>query len=125
VITNEQIRMLTGRDVHDRDGEKIGTVGRVRPDDAGRAAWAEVRTGLFGLGWSLVPLEGAHLDGDRLVVPFDRTTVKEAPSVASPPDEPLARDEERRLCDHYDLLWVGVEHVRPNRPRLRGRRSIG
>jgi hypothetical protein len=125
VITNEQIRTLTGRDVHDRTGEKIGTVGRVRPDDAGRPTWAAVRTGLFGFSESLVPLEGAHLDGGRLVVPFDKATVKRSPALETPPEEPLTRDDERRLCDHYDLLWVGVEHVRPSRPRLLGRRFIG
>ncbi|WP_433788873.1 PRC-barrel domain-containing protein [Actinoplanes sp. CA-252034] len=125
MITTDQLRTLTGLDVHDRDGDRIGTVGRIRQDDAGRPAWAGVRTGLFGRTESLVPLEGAHLDDDRLVVPFARAVVKEAPAVDTPPDEPLTPHDVRRLCDHYGLLWFGAENVRILRPRLPGRRSIG
>jgi hypothetical protein len=125
VITIEQVRMLTGSDVYDRNGDRIGGVGRVWPDDAGRPAWAGVRTGLFGLGESLIPLEGARLDGDRLVVPFDRALVKEAPDVDAPADRPLPHDVARLLSDHYGLFWIGTERDRVSRPRLRGRRSIG
>jgi hypothetical protein len=125
VITIEQIRMLTGSDVYDRNGDRIGSVGRIWPDTSGRPAWAGVRTGLFGLDESLMPLEGGHLDGGRLVVPFDRAVVKDAPNVDAPASGPLPHDEARRLSEHYGLLWVGAEPDRVGRPRLRGRRSIG
>ncbi|GIE80560.1 hypothetical protein Aph02nite_65100 [Actinoplanes philippinensis] len=125
MITIAQMSLLTGLDVHDRDGDRIGTVGRVRQDDAGRPAWAGVRTGLFGRTESIVPLEGAHLDGDRLVVPFDRATIKDAPAVESSVDGSLTPGDVRRLCEHYGLLWLGTENVRVLRPRLPGRRSIG
>jgi len=103
VITQEHLHTLSGRDVHDRDGDKIGTAGQVWTDAAGLPTWVSVRTGLFGLNESLVPLQDADLRDDRLVVPFDKATVKDAPNVDASHDEPLTQAEVDQLYSYYGV----------------------
>ncbi|WIM99257.1 PRC and DUF2382 domain-containing protein [Actinoplanes oblitus] len=103
MITQENIRTLQGTTVYDRDGDKIGSAGQVWTDAAGMPTWISVRTGLFGLNESLIPLQDAELQGDRLVVPFDKATVKEAPNVDADHDEPLTQDEVDQLYGYYGL----------------------
>ncbi|AEV83713.1 photosystem reaction center subunit H [Actinoplanes sp. SE50] len=103
MITQEHIHTLSGRDVHDRDGDKIGTAGQVWTDAAGLPTWVSVRTGLFGLNESLVPLQDADLRDDRLVVPFDKATVKDAPNVDASHDEPLTQAEVDQLYSYYGV----------------------
>src|SRR4051812_44416096 len=90
-----------GRTVVDRDGDKIGKFDELYLDDADRPAWAAVTTGLFGMRQTFVPLSEARADGDVLQVPFDKDTVKDAPSVD--PDAQLSPEEEDLLHRHYGL----------------------
>ncbi|SNY42661.1 DUF2382 domain-containing protein [Paractinoplanes atraurantiacus] len=105
MITLDQVRALSGHDVYGPDGDKIGSVGQVWEDGAGQPTWASVKTGLFGLHESLVPLDRADLDGDRLVLPFDKAKVKDAPNVDASHDEPLTQDDVERLYEYYGLSW--------------------
>ncbi|MGK5680214.1 DUF2382 domain-containing protein [Actinoplanes sp. URMC 104] len=105
MITQEQVSTLIGREVYDRDGDKIGKVGQVWADGAGMPAWASVNTGLFGLNESLVPLQNADVQADRLVVPFEKDLVKDAPNVDASHDEPLSEAEVDMLYRHYGLSW--------------------
>jgi uncharacterized protein (TIGR02271 family) len=105
MITQEQVGTLIGRDVYDRDGDKIGSVGQIWGDAAGRPTWASVKTGFFGINESLVPLQDAEVTGDRLVVPFEKSRVKDAPNIDVAHDEPLTQDEVDRLYQHYGLSW--------------------
>src|SRR3954449_6122735 len=89
-----------GRAVLDRDGEKIGTLGDVYLDGhTDRPAWAGVRTGLFGMGESLMPLEGIEDTGEELRVPWEKAVVKDAPNVDA--DVALDEEGEERLFAHY------------------------
>jgi uncharacterized protein (TIGR02271 family) len=84
------------------DGDKIGSVGQVYADDAdGQPTWVTVKTGLFGTSESFVPLQGARLDGDDIVVPYTKDQVKDAPRVDT--NGHLEPSEEDRLYDHYGL----------------------
>ncbi|NES31320.1 DUF2382 domain-containing protein [Micromonospora terminaliae] len=105
MIGQEHVNTVIGREVFDRDGDKIGTVGQVWADGAGQPAWASVRTGLFGLNESLIPLQTAELRGDRVTVPFEKGRVKDAPNVDASADEPLSSEEVADLYRHYDLEW--------------------
>jgi uncharacterized protein (TIGR02271 family) len=119
------VTTMLGRDVYDRDGDKIGSVGQVYADHAGQPTWASVNTGFFGLRQSLVPLSGATSHGDGLQVPFEKATVKDAPNVDHEVDEPLTSDQVQELYRHYELQWdtgstadyahgytAGAEHTR-------------
>jgi uncharacterized protein (TIGR02271 family) len=120
MLTQEQVGTLVGRDVHDRTGDKIGSIGQIWADVSGRPTWASVKTGLFGLKESLLPLQDADLQGDTVTVPFEKSQVKDAPNVDISHDEPLTQDEVDLLYRHYNISWddsaqayqTGAEHAR-------------
>ncbi|MDF3291714.1 PRC-barrel domain-containing protein [Streptomyces silvisoli] len=94
-------RSLIGRKAFDRNGVKIGTVDEVYLDDAtGEPEWAAVRTGLFGRD-AFVPLEPSELEGDSLLVPFDKALVKDAPDFGV--GRHLSPEQELQLYHHYGL----------------------
>jgi uncharacterized protein (TIGR02271 family) len=105
MITQEQISTIVGRNVYDRGGDKIGSVGQVWADAAGMPTWASVNTGLFGMKETMIPLQTADLQSDRLVVPFEKSHVKDAPNVDASHNEPLSEAEVDRLYRHYGLSW--------------------
>jgi uncharacterized protein (TIGR02271 family) len=105
MITEEHVHTLVGRDVHDRDGDRIGEIGQIWQDGAGRPTWASVRTGLFGIRESLVPLQDADMSGGRLTVPYEKSTVKDAPHIDASYDEPLDEDGVGQLYQHYGMSW--------------------
>ncbi|MFF3753273.1 DUF2382 domain-containing protein [Streptomyces sp. NPDC002018] len=97
---------LTGLPVYDKDGDKIGNVGQVYVGDrTGRPEWVTVKTGLFGLNESLVPLSGARRAGEDIHVPYAKETVKDAPRLAA--DEHLDPAQEKQLYEHYGLATTG------------------
>jgi uncharacterized protein (TIGR02271 family) len=91
-----------GRDVASGGGDSIGTLEEVYLDThTGRPEWATVKTGLFGTKQSFVPLADSRVEGERIVVPYSKDQVKDAPSVD--PDGELSEDEETRLYEHYGI----------------------
>ena len=103
----ELARGWIGRNMVDRDYHTIGKVVDIYLDnETGRPDWAVVRTGLFGLRSSFVPLAEATEVDDEVQVPHPRTQVKEAPSVE--PDGQLSPAEEAELYRHYGLDYDTV-----------------
>ncbi|GGU44774.1 photosystem reaction center subunit H [Streptomyces albospinus] len=97
---------LTGLHVVDAEGAKVGIVQQVYRDDATNdPEWITVRTGLFGMKETFVPLAGARRTGDELQVPHTKATIKEAPRIDA--DGHLDPSEEERLYRHYGLKWPG------------------
>ncbi|GGH90281.1 DUF2382 domain-containing protein [Arthrobacter liuii] len=93
--------LTKGGHVVGSDGTKIGSVGQLyADDDTGEPTWVTVKTGLFGTSESFVPVEGAHNQGEDLVVPFTKEHVKDAPRVDA--DGHLTPEEEDRLYTYYD-----------------------
>src|SRR5512132_3006526 len=96
-----------GRVMVDRDSNKIGEVVDIYLDnETGRPEWAVVRTGLFGLRSTFVPLAEAREVGDELQVPHQRLQVKQAPNID--PDGHLSEVEEAELYRHYGLDYDSV-----------------
>jgi sporulation protein YlmC with PRC-barrel domain len=103
----ETARGWLGRIVVDRDSNKIGEVVDIYMDnETGRPEWAVVRTGLFGMRSTFVPLADAREVGDELQVPHQRLQVKEAPNIE--PDGQLSEAEEAELYRHYGLDYDTV-----------------
>jgi uncharacterized protein (TIGR02271 family) len=96
---------LRGATVRDRDGEKIGTVDELYFDQAtDRPEWMTVKTGLFGMKTTFVPVEGAQPEGeDELRVPYEKDRVKGAPSID--PDHELTQGEEQELYSFYGMSY--------------------
>ncbi|MFE4537088.1 DUF2382 domain-containing protein [Streptomyces scopuliridis] len=98
---------LNGLAIYDKDGDKIGNVGQVYVGDrSGRPEWVTVKTGLFGMKESLVPLSGARRAGEDIHVPYAKETVKEAPRLDA--DEHLDPSQEKQLYKHYGLTATGA-----------------
>jgi len=104
-IDQNNINDVIGRTVYGSDGDKIGEVGQVYLDDeTGRPEWATVRTGLFGTKESFVPLAQSSQTDDGLTVPYDKSTVKDAPRVDADQGH-LSQSEEAELYRHYGLEY--------------------
>jgi uncharacterized protein (TIGR02271 family) len=102
MTTQDQIRNFVGATAYDPDGDKIGKVGHVYFDDqTDQPKWVTVNTGLFGMNESFVPVEGAELRGEDVVVRFDKAKVKDAPNVSA--EGHLSVQEEEQLYRYYGL----------------------
>ncbi|MGW2023519.1 PRC-barrel domain-containing protein [Streptomyces decoyicus] len=102
-------RSLTGLHVVDADGAKVGKVQQVYRDDATNdPEWITVRTGLFGMKETFIPLAGVRRAGDELHVPHDRETIKAAPRIDA--DGHLDPSEEAELYRHYGMARPGAPH---------------
>ncbi|HEU0103918.1 MAG TPA: PRC and DUF2382 domain-containing protein [Mycobacteriales bacterium] len=102
MISEHDLTSLPGTPVVGADGHKIGKVADVyESTDGETGTFVTVSTGLFGSHASFVPLDEATLQGNSLVVPYDKDLVKDAPRVAA--DEELSSQEEDRLYAHYRL----------------------
>jgi sporulation protein YlmC with PRC-barrel domain len=114
--TLQDVQTWRGMKMVDADGDKIGTIEDILLDrQSGEPAWAAVKTGLFGLKHTLVPIRDAEVTGDNEVrVPLQKDTVKDAPRID--PDGELAPEEERKLWEHYGLSdydeWQGEDRTR-------------
>ena len=92
--------MYIGRNAVDPQGNKIGSIGQVYLDDeTGQPDWITVNTGLFGMKENFAPLAGSSFNGDDLVLPFDKTVVKDSPDIAD--SSHLDADEQQSLYAYY------------------------
>ncbi|MDQ3503195.1 MAG: PRC and DUF2382 domain-containing protein [Actinomycetota bacterium] len=100
MISGTDLNNLAGLTVYGLNEEKIGKVADVYQSTEGSdGTFVTVSTGLFGSSASFIPLSDARVEGDKLVVPYDKELVKDAPRVED--DEELTAPEEDRLHQHY------------------------
>ena len=115
MITGDELRQWPGREVYDEGHEKIGEISAIYVDTAtGEPEWLAVKTGLFGMKLSFVPIAGASEMEDHVMVPHTKDEVKDAPNVEA--DGELTQEEERRLYEHYGVEWGNY----PAEPVARG-----
>ena len=101
--TVNEVEQWFGQKLVGSDGSSIGTIKDVYLDDAtNQPEWLVVSTGALG-GVSFVPIVEARGDGDDVRVPYDSELVKSAPDANA--DGAISKDEERRLYDHYGLVY--------------------
>ena len=104
IIEKDRILQFRGQQLTGADGDKIGTIEEIYLDNETQAPeWALVKTGLFGGNGTFVPLRDADEADGSLRVPFDKATVKDAPTME--PDGRLSQSEERDLYRHYGLEY--------------------
>jgi uncharacterized protein (TIGR02271 family) len=96
------VEKLQNATVYGSDGDKIGSVGQVYLDDqTNQPTFVTVKTGLFGMKETFVPVSKATSSQDGLQVPFDKAFIKDAPNIDA--DGSLTPEEERRIYDYYSL----------------------
>jgi uncharacterized protein (TIGR02271 family) len=102
--TIEEISGWIGEELVGADDAKLGTISHVYVDrKTGEPSFVSVKTGMFGMKSSLVPVAEAAQHGDHVHVPFTKDQVKDAPNVED--DEDLSEAEEQRLYEHYSLAY--------------------
>ncbi len=103
MFTQEEAQNLTGATAYDQAGQKIGQVATVYRDEAtGAPEWLTVKTGLFGMKETFVPLALARVRGEREVeLAADKDTVTSAPKID--PEGQLSQAEEEQLFSYYGL----------------------
>jgi uncharacterized protein (TIGR02271 family) len=100
--TDSAVAEWRGSNAVDTDGEKIGTIEEIYLDsETGKPEWLAVKTGLFGMKVSFIPIAEASETGGEVRVPYDNQQVKDAPQAE--PDGELSQDEEANLYRHYGL----------------------
>ena len=112
--TTDEVLTWRGQELRSSDDEKLGTIEEIYLDAETRAPeWALITTGLFGTKQSFVPLREASRSSDGIAVPFDKTTVSDAPKID--PDGQLSQPEEAELYRHYGLQY-GERHSNSGPP---------
>jgi uncharacterized protein (TIGR02271 family) len=101
------VNALLSATAYGSDGDKIGKVQQVFLDDNTEdVTFVTVNTGLFGTKESFVPVDGAQQDGDRLVLPYTKEVVKDAPNVDA--DQHLSPSEEEEIYRYYKMNYSGA-----------------
>jgi PRC-barrel domain len=90
---------LEGMKVKDVNGDKIGTVDDSYTGPQGYLRYLAVKTGWFGTKRHMIPIDDVHLEGDHLVVPYDKDDLREGPTFDR--DEDFTRRHEERVYGYY------------------------
>jgi PRC-barrel domain len=113
----------TGHDLFDIEGNKVGPIVDVRYGDfTGSLEWLVVESGLLGTRTILVPVAEVQSSEGRLVAPYPKDWMKNAPGVEY--ESASWEEEERNLCAFYGLAYVrsttepveGCVGTEPQRP---------
>ena len=100
MISTSNVNDIIGADVVDPDNDKVGKVGQVYLDsETNEPTWVSVKTGLFGMSETLVPIDDASWTDGVLRLAVDKARVKDAPRVEA--DQELSPEEQDRLYEYY------------------------
>jgi len=109
MISKDQISNVMGGELKSTGGETIGKIGQVFLDDqTGEPEWVTVKTGLFGSSETFVPIREASIEGNSVLVSWDKAKIKDAPNV-DPEGGHLDQSEEARLYEYYGMSYSESE----------------
>jgi uncharacterized protein YrrD len=98
-----------GKDLFDRDGEKIGKLEDVYVDvETDEPMFGTVKEGLFARHLTFVPMRGITIGPDSLKVTVSKDQVQDAPNIEMHGDE-LSQAGESALYHHYQLNYTPPE----------------
>jgi uncharacterized protein (TIGR02271 family) len=101
--TMSRVRLdeMRGAPVYDSAGEKIGKVEEIFYDQQTRVPeWIGIGTGFFGNKRVLVPVQGAQVTDDGLVVAYSKEQVKDSPDID---EDEISQECEADLAEYYGL----------------------
>jgi uncharacterized protein YrrD len=103
---HQNIAEWHGKDLIDREGEKIGKLEDVYVDvETDEPMFGTVKEGLISRHLTFVPLAGITIGPDNLQVTASREQVKSAPNIELHGDE-LSKADESSLYHHYQLNYT-------------------
>jgi uncharacterized protein YrrD len=106
VAHHQNIGEWQGKDLVDRNGEKIGKLEDVYVDvETDVPMFGTVKEGLIGRHLTFVPLAGITIGPDDLQVAVSREQVKSAPNIELHGDE-LSKADESTLYHHYQINYI-------------------
>jgi uncharacterized protein YrrD len=112
---HQNIGEWQGKDLVDRDGEKIGRLEDVYVDvETDEPMFGTVKEGLIGRHLTFVPLAGITIGPDDLQVAVSREQVKSALNIELHGDE-LSKEDESTLYHHYQLNYIPPDTERGRR----------
>jgi uncharacterized protein (TIGR02271 family) len=92
------------RSLVDSTGQKVGTIEDVYVDqETGKPEWVLVKTGLFGMRTTFVPISELQPEGDTLRAPYNKDQINGAPNAGD--EERPSPEEEARLFQHYGIPY--------------------
>jgi len=106
MITHQKIAEWRGKDLVDRNGDKLGKLEDVYVDfETDEPVFGTVKEGLIGRHLMLVPLGGITIGPDNLQVPVSNEQVQAAPELAIDGGE-LSGQDEADLYHYYQLDYT-------------------
>lgn len=100
MIAAAQLPSLAGATLKTRDADKAGkVVDAYASEDGSHGTFVTVSIGRVGKTTSAVPIHEATLEGDTLVVPYDKALIKDAPVLTG--EDVISPSDEDRLYAHY------------------------
>jgi uncharacterized protein YrrD len=106
MVQHQDIAAWHGKDLIDRNGEKIGKLEDVYVDvESDEPMFGSVKEGLIARHLTFVPLAGLTVGPDNLQVTVSKEQVKSAPNIELHGDE-LSREDESTLYHHYELNYT-------------------
>jgi stress response protein YsnF/sporulation protein YlmC with PRC-barrel domain len=100
----QEPREYKSRTLFDSAGQKVGTIEDVYVDqETKKPEWLLVKTGLFGLRKTFVPMSVLQPEGDDLRAPYSKDQITSAPNVGD--EEGASPEEEVRLFQHYGIPY--------------------
>jgi hypothetical protein len=105
-VLHQDLSAWRGRDLVDRDGERIGALQDVYFDvETDEPQFGTVKQGWINRHLTFVPLVGVTVGPASLQVTATREQIKNAPHIALTGDE-LSGEEESALYHHYQLNYT-------------------
>ena len=105
-VTHRDIAEWHGKQLIDRNGERIGKLEGVYIDtETDEPQFATVKEGFFGPHLTFVPLTELTIGPDNLQVSVTKQQVKDAPNIHLEGDE-LSQADESALYHHYQLNYT-------------------
>jgi uncharacterized protein YrrD len=105
-VLHQDLSAWRGRDLVDRDGEKIGALQDVYFDvETDEPQFGTVKQGWINRHLTFVPLVGVTVGPASLHVTVTKQQIKTAPHIALTGDE-LSGEEESALYHHYQLNYT-------------------
>jgi PRC-barrel domain len=111
MVTHRNIAEWHGKQLIDRDGEKIGKLEDVYVDvETDEPVFGTVKEGFAFIGRHLtfVPLAGITIGPSSLQVPVSKEQIKEAPNIETEGEE-LSQADEANLYHHYQLNYTAPD----------------